>query len=161
MRGQSQEEQWAALRSYTEGAVRQGGVEPPWARVVDGIALGSAAFARRAREARATRGNKDPTGPGRPRLGRRSLVPWSGQGGSWEGWVNRHGDWGRDAALWLGRRAGRKRLAELGELAGGLDYAVVSKAMARFGTGGSETLPCASGWRRSKANCPNDKIRPR
>ena len=47
--------------------------------------------------------------------------------------MNRHGDWGRDAALWLGRRAGRLRLAELGKLAGGLDYAVVSKAIARFG----------------------------
>ena len=35
--------------------------------------------------------------------------------------------------MWLGRRAGRLKLAELGKLAGGLDYAVVSKAMARFG----------------------------
>jgi hypothetical protein len=46
--------------------------------------------------------------------------------------VNRHGDWGRDAALWLGRRAGRLSLAELGKLAGGSGYAVVSKAIARF-----------------------------
>ena len=47
--------------------------------------------------------------------------------------MDRHGDWRRDAALWLGRRTGRMRLAHLGELAGGLDFAVVSKAMARFG----------------------------
>ena len=47
--------------------------------------------------------------------------------------MNRHGDWGCDAALWLGRRAGRLKLAELGKLAGGMDYAVVSKALARFG----------------------------
>ena len=40
--------------------------------------------------------------------------------------------WGRDAALWLGRRIGRLRLAQLGELAGGMDYAGVSKAVARF-----------------------------
>ena len=39
---------------------------------------------------------------------------------------------GRDAALWLGRRAGRLRLGELGRLVGNLDYAVVSKAIARF-----------------------------
>jgi hypothetical protein len=48
-------------------------------------------------------------------------------------WANRHGDWGRDAALWFGRRAGRLPLGELGKLAGGLDYALVSKAIARFG----------------------------
>ena len=47
--------------------------------------------------------------------------------------MNRHGDWGRDAALWLGRRAGRLKSAGLGKLSGGLDYAVVSKAIARFG----------------------------
>jgi len=35
--------------------------------------------------------------------------------------------------LWLGRRAGRLSLIELGKLAGGLDYAVVSKAITRFG----------------------------
>jgi len=28
------------------------------------------------------------------------------------GFSNRQGDWGRDAAWWLGRRAGRLRLAE-------------------------------------------------
>jgi hypothetical protein len=43
-----------------------------------------------------------------------------------------HGDWGRDAALWLGRCAGRLRLAELDRLVRNLDYAVVSKAIARF-----------------------------
>ena len=36
-------------------------------------------------------------------------------------WRRSHGDWGRDAALWLGRRAGRLRLAELGRLAGGME----------------------------------------
>ena len=51
----------------------------------------------------------------------------------WVHWVNRQGDWGRDAALWLGWRAGRLRLAQLGKLTGGLDYAVASKGIARFG----------------------------
>ena len=36
-------------------------------------------------------------------------------------------------ALWLGRRRGRYRLGELGELAGGMDYAAVSQAVKRFG----------------------------
>jgi hypothetical protein len=49
---------------------------------------------------------------------------------NWPGFANRHGDWGRDAALWLGRRAGRLSLAGLGKFAGGLDYALASKAAA-------------------------------
>ncbi len=47
--------------------------------------------------------------------------------------AERHGDWGRDAALWLGRRTARFPLAELGKSTDGLDYAVVSKALAPFG----------------------------
>jgi hypothetical protein len=46
---------------------------------------------------------------------------------------SRHGDWGRDAALWLGRKGGGYRLGELGEWAGGLDYAAVGQAVSRFG----------------------------
>jgi hypothetical protein len=51
----------------------------------------------------------------------------------WEVFANRQGDWGRDAALWLGRRHSGLRLAELGRLAGDLDYAAVSQAVRRFG----------------------------
>ena len=134
--GRSPEEQCAALRRYTEGALLQGSVVPPWARVVDGIALGSASFAQRLR--REARGNRREQRSFRDRF---KAASWPeivaalerAKGAPWQDFVNRHGDWGRDAALWLGRRAGRLKLAELGELAGGLDYAVVSKAMARFG----------------------------
>src|SRR5437016_14181099 len=51
----------------------------------------------------------------------------------WEEFSGRHGDWGRDAALWLGRRRGRYSLRELGQLAGGMDYAAVGQAVSRFG----------------------------
>jgi hypothetical protein len=54
------------------------------------------------------------------------------EGAGWNQFAERHGGWGRDATLWLGRCAGRLRLTELGSLVGGLDYAVVSKAIARF-----------------------------
>ena len=47
--------------------------------------------------------------------------------------AGRHGDWGRDAALWLGRRAGRLKLSELAVRAGGIDYAAAGTAVARFG----------------------------
>ena len=133
--GKSREEQRAALEAYTEGALLQGGVEPIepiWdKRVVDGFALGSAAFAQTLRDA--ARGNA------REQQSLRSAaeVPsWpqivgaleKAKGEAWDDFAHRHGDWGRDAALWLGRRAGRLPLRELGELAGGSDYAVVSKS---------------------------------
>jgi hypothetical protein len=51
----------------------------------------------------------------------------------WESFCGRYGDWGRDAALWLGRRVGRLSLRALGELAGSMDYAAVGQAVARFG----------------------------
>ncbi len=40
--------------------------------------------------------------------------------------------WSGDAPLWLGRRAARLRPAAMGELAGGLGFANVRKAVARF-----------------------------
>lgn len=134
--GRTPQEQRAALRAYTEQAVLQGGVEPPWERVVDGIALGSQAFAQRLRrEARGNAREQKSLRPAGPATTWPQIVSALEQAKEerWTHFVNRHGDWGRDASLWLGRRAARLRLAELGKLAGGLDYAVVSKAIARFG----------------------------
>ena len=34
------------------------------------------------------------------------------KGEKWMEFRDRHGDWGRDAALWLGRRCGRLKLAQ-------------------------------------------------
>ena len=55
------------------------------------------------------------------------------KGEPWERFRGRHGDWGRDAALWLGRGRGRLRLARLGQLADGMDYTAVGQAVSRFG----------------------------
>ncbi len=60
------------------------------------------------------------------------LMVEEAKGEGWEQFCLRHGDWGRDAALWLGCRVGRLSLGELGELAGGMDYAAVGQAVARF-----------------------------
>jgi hypothetical protein len=124
------------LREYTEQAVRQGAVESPWGRLVAGLVLGTEAFARRLRQQ--ARGNP------REQSSLKSLsarVPWSrivsvlegAKQQDWDQFSRRHGDWGRDAALWLGRRQGRLSLAELGSLAGGMDYAAVGQAVSRFG----------------------------
>ena len=58
------------------------------------------------------------------------------KGERWEGFRDRLGDRGRDAALLLGRREGGLKLGELGELCRGLNYRTVGgaiqKAMARL-----------------------------
>ena len=56
------------------------------------------------------------------------------RGEAWEMFRDRHGDWGRDAALYLGRWQCGMRLAELGSKVGGVDYAAVSAAIKRFKT---------------------------
>ena len=47
----------------------------------------------------------------------------------WAAFRDRHGDWGRDLALYLGRRECGLSLCELGLAAGGVDYAAVSAAI--------------------------------
>ena len=51
------------------------------------------------------------------------------KGEKWDCFRDRHGDWGRDLALLLGRRECGLKLGELGELCGGLDYRTVGSAV--------------------------------
>jgi putative transposase len=134
--GRTDQERRAALREYTEQALRQGAVERPWDRLFAGMVLGTEAFAQRVR--REIRGNP------REQTQLKALSPpitWDqivsalekAKGQAWAQFCNCHGDWGRDAALWLGRRRGRLSLRRLGELVGGMDYAAVGQAVSRFG----------------------------
>ena len=134
--GKSAEQRRAAFREYTEQPVRQGVVESPWERLLGDVILGSEGFARQVR--RHLQGNR------REQPALRDLEPrltWDRivaelerlKGCQWEDFSQRYGDWGRDAALWLGRQRGRYTLGELGQLAGGLDYAAVGQAVSRFG----------------------------
>jgi hypothetical protein len=133
--GRSAKERQAALRTYTEQAVRQGLPERPWERLIGGVVLGTASFAQQLSKGLKT-GLREYRGARKLRRG----LDWkqivqaveTAKGERWEGFVNRHGDWGRDAALWLGRRLGRFSLAELAALAGGLDYAAIGAALSRF-----------------------------
>jgi|GEM_PF-3309180 len=47
----------------------------------------------------------------------------------WEAFRDRHGDWGRDLALWLARQTTGMTLGQIGKHAGGLDYATVGMAL--------------------------------
>jgi hypothetical protein len=134
--GKDESERREALRQYTEHPVRQGAVESPWDRLVAGLVLGSEAFARRLKEGlrikeREQRQARKLTRP----LGWPEIIAAleEARGEDWAQFSVRHGDWGRDAALWFGRRHGRLPLARLGDLAGGMDYAAVSVAVRRFG----------------------------
>lgn len=50
----------------------------------------------------------------------------------WTAFVNRHGDWGRDVALWAARACTGQTYRELGAAVGGLDYAAVGEAVRRM-----------------------------
>jgi REP element-mobilizing transposase RayT len=133
--GRTVQERRAALRGYSEQAVRQGLPERPWERLIGGVVLGTQAFAQRLGKGLKS-GLREHPGASKLRRG----LDWKkiveaveeAKGERWERFVDRHGDWGRDAALWLGRRLGRLSLGQLAALAGGLDYATVGAAVSRF-----------------------------
>jgi hypothetical protein len=96
------------------------------------LALGSTAFVDRLR--RGIRGNRREQ-PG-VRAWQRLLtfervieVVEAEKGEAWECFRDRHGDTGRDIALWLGRRHCGLTQAELGQRAGGMAYPAVGHAV--------------------------------
>ena len=54
--GATRQEQQGALREYTEQALTQGAIEPPWSRLIGGLVLGTEAFAQALR--RGTNGDR-------------------------------------------------------------------------------------------------------
>jgi putative transposase len=137
--GRSRAERQAALRAYTEQPVRQGRVERPWDRLVGGLVLGREAFARQLWRRMAGSSREQAAMSAMRKLS--AGLSWPqivkalerAKGERWADFSERHGDWGRDAALWLGRKRGRLSLSQLGQLAGGMEYAAVGQAVSRFG----------------------------
>lgn len=123
-----------ALRRYHEEALRDGRLEPVWERLAAGAILGTTDFVNTIK-ARLRGLSKD--------VSRASL--WSDRaswqaivaaveaehGGTWTEFRDLYGDWGRDVALYLGRRQGRLTLAALAERAGGLGIAATGQAVSR------------------------------
>ncbi len=129
------EQQRLAYRQYVEDAVREGLAESPWEQLSAQIVLGTQEFVRGLRQH--WQGNQREQAP------LRGLAPRPGfvqviavveklKGEKWETFRDRHGDWGRDLALYLGKKECGLKLRELGEAAGGMDYAGVSVAVKRF-----------------------------
>ncbi len=134
--GRGRSEQQAAYRRYVEAAVREGLAESPWERLEAGVVLGGPRFVERMR--RHLRGDARE----QPQLRRMQARPsWEQvvaavervKGERWEAFRDRYGDWGRDLALYVGRRRARLRLRELAAAAGGLDYGSAAGAVQRFG----------------------------
>ena len=133
--GKTDSERRAAFRQYTEQPIRQGVVERPWDRLVGGLVLGTEAFARQLRKKiRANPREQPALRKLEQRLSWADIVAAleAAKGEKWDVFSKQYGDWGRDAALWLGRKRGRYTLNELGQLAGGMDYAAVGQAVSRF-----------------------------
>ncbi len=122
-------------QGYVEQEIREGHVESPWERLQGQVLLGGEAFVERLR--RRLKGDR------REQPSLRSLEP----GAEWEQIVgvvegvkqerwgqfrDRHGDWGRDLALWLAWKQGHFTLRQLGVKVGGIDYTSVSSALQRF-----------------------------
>lgn len=125
-----------ALRRYHEEPLREGRLEPVWERLVAGAVLGTTDFVDRIKSL--ARGISKEV----PRVGSwTDRIPWerivaaveAEHGGRWEEFRDTYGDWGRDAALYLGRRQGRMALRELAERAGGLGIAATGQAVSRVG----------------------------
>ena len=159
--GRTQKERRAAMRAYTEEAVREGLPERPWERLIGGVVLGSEAFAKGLRK-----GLKANQREQKGVLALNKGVSWPeivktismAKGESWEKFRDRHGDWGRDAALWLGRRVGRLSLRQLGELGGGVDYTTVGTAVSRFHRRLSNDARLSRAIRRIEAQLLNDEM---
>jgi putative transposase len=133
----AQHRDWTPAASYRRQVEESltGGVEAcetPGGRIGSAVALGSPAFLDRLR--RGLRGDRHEQ-PGLRSWQR--LLPFSRvielveqeKGEPWEHFRDRHGDAGRDIALWLGRRHCGLTQAELGQAAGGMAYPAVGHAV--------------------------------
>ena len=131
----SEKEHWQVYAQYVEQAVREGLPASPWEQVHAQLVLGGKQFLDKVRKAVAGSAREQPQQRALKRRPRWEEVLQTVQELKQEKWAafrDRHGDWGRDLALYLGRREFGLSLRELGKAAGGVDYAAVSAAIKRF-----------------------------
>lgn len=133
--GKGEKEQTRRYRSNLERYAR-GGYEESWAgHFRNSLAVGSEEFIRSIKLGL--------SGANREFSGKRELRKLNTfpevvcavecvKGEEWKKFSERHGDWGRDMALTLARETTGMTLREIGQEAGGMDYAAVSEAIRRF-----------------------------
>jgi len=122
-------------QAWVEGALLQGLSESPWEQLRGQVVLGSKEFVAELEPL--LKGNRREQGD----LKQLKFRPaWEDvveavetvKGEKWPTFVDRYKDWGRDLALYLGRKQCGLKLAELGALVGGIDYATVSNRLREF-----------------------------
>ena len=125
-------EQRQGYRRYVEEALLEGAVECPWERVRGQVALGEEAFLEEIQQ-RLKGDEREQTGlrqlKTRPSWEQAVKIVEEMKKERWETFRDRRGDWGRDVALWLGRRVCGLKLQELAEHAGLNHYGSVSTAL--------------------------------
>ena len=125
----------AKYREYVEETVREGLAESPWEKLEGRVVLGGREFVERVRGM--LKGDRKEQ-PGLRELQRACRIEKviefveRAKGEKWVGFRDRHGDWGRDAVLYLGRKLCGMKLRELAEIAGGVDDATVGMGVMRF-----------------------------
>ena len=133
--GRSHAERRAALKSYTEQPIRQGLLESPWEGLVGGVVLGESSYARRLLSG--LKVNEEEQTPAR-RMRRRAnwgevvRAAEKVRGEKWDEWAEQHGDWGRDAVMYVAVLHGGLRLAEVVRQVG-MKYQAAAQAVKRFG----------------------------
>jgi hypothetical protein len=133
--GRSLAQRQREYQAWVEGALLEGLIQSPWEQVRGQVVLGGDQFVAELKPL--LKGNRREQ-PGleklklRPRWEEVVQAVEQVKGEKWEAFANRYKDWGRDLALYLGRKRCGLKLAELGQLAGGIDYATVSNRLRRF-----------------------------
>src|ERR1041385_2582093 len=125
-----------AYKRYVEEALRHGLPESPWERLQAGVVLGSRQFVERIKKSSRGDPREQPQVrwlQNKPNWEQVVMVVERLKGEPWERFRDRYGDWGRDLALWLGRRCLGMKLRDLAQTSGGIDYVSVASAVRRFG----------------------------
>ena len=118
-----------------QNAVREGFAERPWEGLVARLALGSLEFVEQLMEQpkSAAAGQELKAAiVERPDFAEVRKVIEGLKGEPWARFEDRHGDWGRDLALYLGREVCGLTLPELGAKTGGRSAMAVSMALKRL-----------------------------
>jgi len=135
--GGSKEDRRRHYRNYVEEAVREGLEKSPWEEVREQVVLGSQEFLTqlRAQQTGNARQSQALARMARARPDWASVVACleKVKGEKWEEFRDRHGDSGRNLALYLGRREGGLTLAELAKGAGLKGEASVAMCVMGFG----------------------------
>jgi REP element-mobilizing transposase RayT len=133
--GRSRAERLAALKAFTEQPIVQGVLSSPWEGLVGGAVLGDREYAQRLLSQGKV--NEQEQSAAR-RLRRRAQweevvrVAEKIRGEGWDKWAERHGDWGRDGAMYVGVRHGGLGLSEVARRVG-MKYQAAAQGLKRFG----------------------------